>query len=932
MTTLVGSRERSYVHKMEEAVKTTARDTFWIIFNWATPDKPLGETIGEYKERECVKSRANYHKPNTGDYNCRFNREQEEIMLRDPSLRTADITLLYKLYRLFAFHVAAFNNDEWKAGDSNLESLLTSIKNIRNDIAHEDCTMNYTKFKEIANKLRELLTEALKAAKERYSRSDVELQEKTKEMEEGLYEVFQQVLGKEELLSYCHNYINNNMISDAKKDLQTSSVIINPLLFLMSNKVEVEVEKIFSTMLIGEKDENGKDIILDSSQIVSISKFDTFRPQLLLTEGEAGSGKSTLLTMITHEWLTGGDGQMKGLDNYHLIIRVQCRDRHLKSLNDLMQNVLPTTYTKYRNLMLPIIKKCNNLFLVDGLDEANEHSMKTVSEILSTFKDASDTTMLFTCRPEAISNFRKIIPIEYQVTNIKLLGVREKDRINFIVNYIKIFNNTVDINKLPQIIKMTCVQEHFKLPLSLVFLAWQYTHNPKSVTGAESQTRLYFWAHKLIVQKLKERLLNKNPELAVMCGIEVERRVKECVDALCQCMLKAVIDKRVLFTEHKLEHVISTCNKTGIPCQEVLSAFLTIKIIKTPLGEDHQYSTPHKGLQDYLGALHVVNTIQQQPHSTIKTIIQGAVDPHPFVVNDFIYLLLHMAGMVHHYIKPVVPSRLYEEVVQLFHEAEIDSWGRVVEAAEYNKEVITAITRLIPRGKVMLVKDHVKGHSDLLPHLMPTKVKVDIHGPVPDLTPLMATLTLHNITNVELDHNYWNPQPTTTPDPFLQALMSRDGLETFRGQWYGWLTKLPSTLKTLWISVTEDEEVQTLLPAIHSLTHLSRLGVHIKPTVTPSAITTNLPDTKAGVNLNLPDLTEGEIDRMCQLVAKLQPRYYWVSFYKTSLPKEGWKRLLEGLIQLKVRVNMLDLPGDQNTEDPELKKLTKEGLGGRLTR
>ncbi|KAK3891392.1 hypothetical protein Pcinc_004691 [Petrolisthes cinctipes] len=936
MATWVGCKERAYVHKIDEALKTTVTNTLYEMLMWAMPDKLLGESIFDYMMRLDKNSPANYHRVNATLR--KFTKEQREIMLSDFTLRKADITLLFKLFKLFAHDVAAFDDDKWKSGGAHLESLITSIKNIRNVIAHESCTMNYTVFNEMANKLRVLLTEALKAAKEKYGRSDVELQKKTKEMEDGLYEVFQQVLGKEELLSYCHQDIKNNLITEANNDLQAASVFINPLHFLLESDVEVIVQQLFSKMLFRKKDQKGRDIILDSSQIVNVSKHDTYRPQLLLTEGEAGSGKSTLLTMITHEWLEGGHGQIKGLDKYHLILRVQCRDRHLNSLDDLLRNALPLVYCKNRNLMLPILKGCNILFLIDGQDEANPHSWKVVQDILNAFKDASSSTILLTSRPEAIPNFRSTIPTEYQVTGIKLLGIDKKDRQNFVTNYIILFQDhagkTVDLNKLQQTIESICGRDHFNVPLNLVFLAWQCIHDPNSVSETESQTQLYFWAHKLIVQKLKERLLNKKPEFAIMDKMELTRRVKECMEALCQCMLQAVINKHVVFIDHELRHVITTCDRTGIPCQEVLSAFLTIKVIKAPLGEDHQYTTPHKGLQDYLAAVYVDSKLKQQPHSTIKEVIKGELGPIPMEVKDFTYIVLHLFGLLKHHLKPA-PNRLHEEVVQLLHEAKIDSWGKVVELAEYNTEVITAITRLIPRGELMLVKDHVKGHSALLSHLMPTEVKVKIPGLVPDLSPLMGALTHHNVTSVDVLHNIWNPQPTTTLDPFLQALMSRDGLEIFSGQWHKSMTRLPSTLEYLGISVTEDEQVQTLMPALHSLTHLPYLDVHVRPTVTPAAITTNLPDTVARVNLYLVDLTEGEITRACQLVDKLKPKskgYNVLEFYETRLPKEGWKLLLEGLIQLGVRVEALIVPRDPNTEDPELETLTREGLGSRLLR
>ncbi|KAK4307754.1 hypothetical protein Pmani_020492 [Petrolisthes manimaculis] len=799
-------------------------------------------------------------------------------MSSDPSCRTGDITLLHKLFMLFALNVAKFNDPKWNnKGGTHLESLLTRIKDIRNKVAHEECTLTDTEFGNMGAKLRLALIDALKEAKERYNISEVELQRKTDEMIDGLFKVFNQVFGMEELLYYHQPTIMKELIKEAKVHIaETASVIIDPLHFLPDSGIKIKVPDIFSKIQVSQKDTRGandkvkvpadifskmqvsqKDTtdtndkvkvpdIFSKMQVsekdttdtndkvkvpadifskMQVSQKDTTdtndkvkvpdifskmqvsekdtrgandilsvinpsisKPQLLLLVGEAGSGKSTLLTMITYEWLEGGQGYIKGLDKYSLVLRVQCRDRHLNSLTDFLNNALPKVYCRYKDLMQPIMKGCSILFLIDGIDEENTQSRKLVEEILNVYRDAANITLLFTSRPEPITHFRTTIPTQYEVSEINLLGIDKKDRKTFIFNYINAFKHikdktvdfskdkTVDFSKLQQTIETICIQDHFKIALNLVFLAWQCIHDPSSVTASESQTQLYFWAHKLNVQKLTERLLKKKPDLEDIGVMELTRRVEKCVEALYQSMLQALINNRVVFTQQELLQITSTCDTFNISSQEVLSVFFTMKTTRTPLGDEHQYSALHKAVQEYYGALHVVKQLKLKPETTtIKEEIISALGPRPFIVKDFQYIFLHLVGLLHHYISPV-PIQLHEEVVQLLHKAGVDNWGKIVEAAECNTGVINVIIHQhISPDRGLCVENHVKGHAALLSYMKPTQVTLTFFlSYTPDLTPMIQALTHHNVTSVQLFNNYNSPQQTTQPpDLFQQALMAR---------------------------------------------------------------------------------------------------------------------------------------------------------------
>ncbi|KAK3879318.1 hypothetical protein Pcinc_016103 [Petrolisthes cinctipes] len=150
------------------------------------------------------------------------------------------------------------------------------------------------------------------------------------------------------------------------------------------------------------------------------------------------------------------------------------------------------------------------------------------------------------------------------------------------------------------------------------------------------------------------------------------------------------------------------------------------------------------------------------------------------------------------------------------------------------------------------------------------------------------------------------------------------------------MNRLPLTLEELYLTLAKGEQIRPLLPILQSLTQLKWLHVVcMELPDTSEDITTSLPDTEIWVIFRLSGLAEEEIDRACQLVAKLQPKskgYYVLRITETSLSKEGWELLLEGFVRLGVRVTVLTVPEVPATEDPKLKTLCREGLGGYLRR
>ncbi|KAK4308631.1 hypothetical protein Pmani_019690 [Petrolisthes manimaculis] len=314
----------------------------------------------------------------------------------------------------------------------------------------------------------------------------------------------------------------------------------------------------------------------------------TPKPQMLILEGPAGMGKTTLTMLMVNEWLDSVRDTMEesvertieGLDYYDLVLKINCRDSHLTSFEDLLKHYMNKTFCKYRNLLPCLTKECRLLIIIDGYDERNSKSRELIEDVLLNLKHSNNSTILCTTRPEHLVDFIQIVPSEYEKNVMELTGIPVDLRADFMEKYFqeikRVMGSKESGQELVDKVEREKHKEHYNVPLNLAILAWLFHFQPAKVTDVSSQTELYYHTHQMLKDKLDDRLvmhnLTKNDD-----KWEREDKIEEWLLEFYLKTFLTLSDNILYLDKPIINDLRSVCRRLKLPPLEVLGAFLTLK-------------------------------------------------------------------------------------------------------------------------------------------------------------------------------------------------------------------------------------------------------------------------------------------------------------------------------------------------------------------
>ncbi|XP_069937139.1 uncharacterized protein [Cherax quadricarinatus] len=630
------TKEENNGFRMLKALSECGRRVLHQTFRWGTPDKPATTTLDHYLNNLRQTSSANYLKLKSKDR--KFDKTQKKLISRSSNGRKFDVPLLCRSIKLACENVAPLSDPIWITASTQMEYYVTAINNMRNDAVHGPLAVTDEDYYENMRKLRELLTGCVKTSGERYGRDQDDVNKEIQQMNDDLDYIMDEILGEDDIMKYCIDDIKQIIIKDScvtlKKILQQITYI-NPVSFITDN-FQLEVDKIFVDIEVKQGRRRGNNEHIDYVDLLLLvqktcvascvssgaqQQGSSGRPQILLLEGVAGSGKTTLVKLITDQWIQGGQGNIKDLDNYDLLLWVQCRDPTINSNHHLLHRLLPDVSAKFRNILPKILKLCKVIIIVDGLDELNNNSRTLVKSLLLEFQNSVNTIFICTSRPEAVEMFSLTIPEDYHVTNAELRGIKEEHMKDFVrrthQEIIKLTNsNTNTVELVNKVMNVTGLHQHLRLPMNLTFIVYILDQEPDELNiRTITQTQLYHKIHHMCQSKLLERLTNCS-KIKVMNESTLQNSVEEILKIIYATSLESLSRDQLSLEAETAEELISVCNKHDIPYHEMLSAFLSLKPIWTWQGIEERYSAPHKGIQDYFSALHIVMTLKYQLESS----------------------------------------------------------------------------------------------------------------------------------------------------------------------------------------------------------------------------------------------------------------------------------------------------------------------------
>ncbi|KAG0727461.1 hypothetical protein GWK47_034597 [Chionoecetes opilio] len=957
-----------YGFKVISIMDGKGKSVLQLVLGWGTPTKPLSLSLDEYLSSLPEDSTASF-----AHTRHRFNKTELKHLRQCPAFSRCDITLLFKAIKLACENVAGYDDCRWVEPSKELEYYLTCIKNKRNEIFHGGREMSHSNFLRETVDLRDLLVATLTTAGLRYGRSEDEVAREIKGVHCEIDSIMEEVLGEEELLAQKGDKLTKDFIAEADRRVRQileTTLYLDPMSFLTGSNPRPHVDTMFCRIRIKHSQLDHKIRNVEYPDILTLvqgsgapqpqdshplkknlsarcrarpvltrvgsavrrifrwkkvqqkvcelpqpTAADSARPQLLLVQGVAGSGKTTLVSLIMAEYMKdAADRTLRGLDQYDLLLRAQCRDHHNSSFSGLLQQLMPEESLKYRNILLPLLKRCRVIVLIDGLDEANDNSEKLVHNILHEAKDAPGFTLVCTSRPEKVTSFIPKIPGQYAVTHVELTGIPESERLTFVLRYHHVMAQQVpgcrrSAAELQQIMNKIGSKEQFRLPLNLLFLTWIVSHDSCITSSTITQSELYFRTHQLCQQKLLDRL-SRSPN--AMDRWTLEKKLQEVLQELYRVCLVCLSRHQLSLPKDEEDCLRSACVARGLPHQEVLSAFLTLKSTWTPWGTQEQYSAPHKGLQDFYAALYVVPLVGKQEAIAIKEEILG---PGRVDLSVFQYMLQQVAGLIHH----PVTREVAKQLVGLLKASGLryeDQWLDLIEDSKADPAIVLQVVQHFPVSEDIMIRDtYIRSYTALLPHLPPSRVGIVLDGDATHAVGLLEALTGHACTRLLLRHHFRYPGGGGNSDAILHRVLSSNTLEIFGGHLsVAGMALLPASLQTLSVAVVGDDHARRTLIALQDqptrLPFLRNLEMHV-PLVSLSSPEGLIPLPDAGdVMIYLSGLTDDGIPRACQVIGALQPSsgYMGISFPQASVTADGWKALLKGLAQASVKTVGLEAP------------------------
>nr|XP_053654637.1 uncharacterized protein LOC128703820 [Cherax quadricarinatus] len=916
--------------RLVKAVKICARNVLYKTFLWGTPDKPASMKLDDY-----------LNKINVPVTSKTFDKTQKETINKSPDGSEFDVSLLYHSIKLACKDVAPVNDQKWYTEGNVMEYYITSVMNMRNNVLHGQLAVTDEKYKESLKNLRELLTGCLETSGEKYGRDQDDVKQEVTQMNDVLDHIINESPGEEDILMYGGDKLKHLMINgsrDKLKKIFQSISYVSPVSFIISD-LKLKVDKISVDIEVkhGQRGGQGQHIsyqhLLKLAQTTS-AQSSTYRvsqqqgtsthPHIILVEGVAGSGKTTLVTLVIDEWTQGGQGNISDLDNYELLLWVQCRDTTMTCYQDLQDRLMPEVAIKFKEILSKLMKLCKILIIIDGLDEDNESSRTLVQSLLQEFKYSSNIAFLCTSRPEKVENFMRTIPAEYTVQHATLHGISGTNVEQFVrVNHQEITKqtgNNRNTDELVRRVRKLGLQEHLRLPMNLILMIYIWDQDPDKLNlTSVTHTELYYNIHQLCKHKLIQRLTN-HQDTKNMDDTELTDNVNIILMNIYKISMETLSRDQLDLEVNTLKNLKRICKLSCLPYKEVLSAFLCLRPTWTMLGIKERYSAPHKGIQDYFAALYIVNKLNNPQYSTltpasatpasatpasatpatpvsIRGVLEESIRSDGVDMNKYQNVLIHVAGLLHLVLDQVAetPAR---EVVHLLQESGMrhnNQWLHLLDNTNMSPVIVKQLSRLFNNEATIDVHDgRVRSYAALLPHLSSCKVEITIRGvpgDLPHLPHLLAALTHHHCTQLELYHHIKyadtiitsdnhhadtttsdnhhadtttsdnHHADTTTSDNVLELLQHRSRLEVFTGGLTGRgirLLRECHNLRYLRLAVVSDHHAGCLLPQLHhivtsTLHQLEWLSVRVSAAAVSAAAVTSLPSTLLALELDVTD-------------------------------------------------------------------------------
>ncbi|XP_069997759.1 uncharacterized protein [Penaeus vannamei] len=630
-------------YHLYEICMSKSKEVLQQVLEWGTPGRTTSMSFLEYlilvKGISMVKIRKG------------FNQSQRKKLEKISEPSNYDISLLCQCIKYACGGLAPPGDSRWVDSTDTLERYITSIKTFRNDILHEEFTIDEQNFNLKTEQLRTLLNNTLKEAAVVYNIDEMHAKHILEKLNTDI-----NTIRDEPIAGFCKSSIDFDKLRlivkiEGKLELKRkyrNMSSIKPMSNLHDKhlQVRVRVDKVFTQMEIKQENsrfpESHKEFVTFEHllELVEEKQVQNHKnSSALLVEGPAGVGKTTLIRKIISDWASGASA-MRNLLDFDFVIMAEGRAREGDSLAGLVQSLLSTTSRKVqKEHLMGCIRENKLLFIFDGLDELNSSSEEVLKDIFK-LGETDDIIVLCTTRSNKVPCFKRYVPDCFNIAHVKIIGIAEGNREKFVTKYCRALQTggeRKDISGLLQYLrrKDRHLQEHWRLAFNLVLVCILWFLNPDTVNGLTTTAELYMATHELCYNKLKKRLFDS----ATSNNLDSKKIQKKLAIFLKRLQEEALICHfmdEIVLSDASVTRLEDTCRVLGLPHSEVLSSFLNQ--IDSWTGEtEKKYIFPHKGLQDFFSALHIRESLLaseqdldiQRVLSGLKTLLEDIEVPLP---------------------------------------------------------------------------------------------------------------------------------------------------------------------------------------------------------------------------------------------------------------------------------------------------------------
>ncbi|XP_042216073.1 uncharacterized protein LOC121862128 isoform X2 [Homarus americanus] len=621
------------------------------------------QSVKEYYTNDLGFSNAQYRKA--------FATHERDAIEAGIEWEQLDITYLYKLLQRVC-GLASPSDDRWsnpKPKDRDgLEYILFTIKGERNFLAHEVVALSDVELKTRSEKLKVLLEKVLEKTElitgGDYAQYIIEMKAAIDDTYKCKPKYSLQSYQRE-LKEFLHDLVNKVIIKSQTELHQIYQRLWQEdriWLHFGFGSHSPQLEEVFTNITILTKN----NCVVPVLQILDYELPNGSLPKLIVLEGVAGVGKSHICKYILNCWASKNSNLM-AIKNTDIMIFIQCHSVTSSSLTEFLgEEILKETCKelKYEDI-IPTLRECHVIFIIDGLDEAGKHARSLVRAISTKFPASR---VVVTCRPEFTEEAKCLIsPSSNSLNVFYVKGFNETQQIEYIEKLLTVLEGNAHkrenmIQKLTDHLKLLDQEiYHFlNLPLTVMLLTLLWLQDSTSFTGAVTVTYILRQSVNLSIKRLAQRLLQKAEEMRHI--MLVEQACQQWLLCLAKVAWESLLcNTQILYDESWTSYLLQEAQHFNIDPIDAMSSFLKCTTHEIQFGTQYTWEFPHRAYQEYLSALHLsevkknsaLDEIMKEPKK-FKKAVNRAMFPRSISKGNQ-NLLLGSSSITHPFFKSSLP-------------------------------------------------------------------------------------------------------------------------------------------------------------------------------------------------------------------------------------------------------------------------------------